>query len=143
MAVLALPMAVLALVLRALGVTILLMTVLVPAVDHHALARLPAPPPPRAGPAANADPVHELITHHHPQGSSRAVAVGGGDLPTLPAFLPTGPGRCGDAAVRLIAAGVASFTGRVLAAFPVVDPASGPWPSLAEPPPLPPPRLPA
>jgi hypothetical protein len=57
-----------AVVLRALGATLLLATVLLPAADHHALARLSL-----GALAASADP-HDLLLHHHWRYRRRPVA---------------------------------------------------------------------
>jgi hypothetical protein len=54
------------LVLRALGVTLLMLTVLLPAADHHALARL------ALDPEAGALDIHALLIHHHPLGHRSA-----------------------------------------------------------------------
>jgi hypothetical protein len=48
-----------AIVLRALGATLLTATVLLPAADHHALARL------SLDVVANAADPHDLLVHHH------------------------------------------------------------------------------
>jgi hypothetical protein len=57
-----------ALVLRALGATLLMATVLLPAADHHALARLSPDVL-----ASSVDP-HDLLVHHHWRYQRRAVS---------------------------------------------------------------------
>ena len=97
-------------VLRALAVTLLLTTVLLPAADHHALARL-------AGVAAPGQDAHWLLVHHHghrptvhaPQPVEAGLPAVAADLGALEAAPATEPGMVGPGspapATVLVAAG--------------------------------------
>jgi hypothetical protein len=80
-------MALLGLVLRALGVVLLTATVLLPVADHHAASRLPES-------FARPESVHDLIAHHHARAGAPApgeVAAHAWELaggPAVPAVLP-------------------------------------------------------
>lgn len=76
-------MGLLGLVLRALGVTLLSATVLLPIADHHAASRLPEA---LTRPAT----VQEAVLHHHGQAHRRAssAAPAVAELPALSTVLP-------------------------------------------------------
>ena len=71
-----------AVLLRALGATLLLGTVVLPAADHHAAGRL--------GDAAGAQPedAHYLIVHHHPA-QRAATALGAAGVAAIVSHLST------------------------------------------------------
>src|SRR5689334_21403209 len=81
-------MALLGLVLRALGVVLLAATVLLPVADHHAASRLPES-------FARPESVHDLIAHHHAHAGAPSFGDGRVSLeqplpgaPTAPVVVP-------------------------------------------------------
>jgi hypothetical protein len=86
-------------VLRALAVTLLLATVLLPAADHHAVARL-------AGALVPGEDAHWLLVHHHPHRAATdaprpaeaAISVFDVDPGALAAPAPTAPAAVLEAA---------------------------------------------
>jgi hypothetical protein len=73
-----------ALLLRALGATLLLSVALVPAADHHAIGRLGV-----EGGARRED-ARYLVVHHHPA-HGPAAAPGAAGAATMPIYMPTDP----------------------------------------------------
>ena len=111
---------------RALGIALLFGVLMLPAADHHLAGRLPG---------AHGSTVHRHVTHHH----------GGADRPTdnAPLLLPLGAAGPGVSLPSPFAEPPRLLAPPTLVAHPFATDADAPAAPLAQPPPLPPPILPA
>ena len=112
---------------RALGVALLFGVLMLPAADHHLAGRLPG---------AQGSTVHRHVTHHHgPNGAAAEESA--------PLLLPLGAAGLGVSLASPFAEPPRLLPPPTLVAHPFATDAADPTARLAQPPPLPPPILPA
>jgi hypothetical protein len=111
---------------RALAVALLFGVILLPAADHHLAGRLPG---------AHGSTVHRYVTHHH----------SAADHPTdaAPLLLPLGAASLGVSLPSPFADQAQLLPPPFLLGQPLATVGTPPTAPLAQPPPLPPPILPA